>query len=521
MPNLASIARAVVDASAMTVHEPPTSAAARAAGDEPRVMAPVLGLLYAAGATIGLVSIVLPHVRGTNIGALEVNIGLAYGGALVALLLFGRAPRWLFHLALLAGTVLITRAIYYSGEGGVSFYAIWYLWVALYAFSFFTRAEAIAHGVGIAVAFGLVQHLRHEPHPVARWLTTIATLFIAGVFIDALVRRVRRHADQSVQDAASMTAVVHAMQSVFGHASADATRAELCKTAREVASCDFAVLWEPLANGSGIEASATDGALDVSQRLAFQSSHSGPLQAFVSGEVVFVPDARAEPHLVHELGDAAAIASCLSQPVVRDDVTVAVLTVYWSQPTTQLPGNVGAVLSLLAAQVPIAVERADLLARLERMARTDDLTGLPNRRAWEEELPREMQRARREQWPLCVAMVDLDGFKELNDALGHQAGDQLLKQVAASWGSAMRLTDVLVRYGGDEFGVLLPHCGIGDARALIGRLVASTPANQSCSVGLAQWDGDTGADELIGLADAALYEAKRAGGNRIVVATGQ
>jgi hypothetical protein len=119
-------------------------------------------------------------------------------------------------------------------------------------------------------------------------LTTVATLFIAGVFIDALVRRVRRQTDQSLQDAASMTAVVHSMQSVFGHASADATRAELCKTAREVAGCDFAVLWEPLANGSGIEASATDGGLGVSERLAFQSSHSGPLQAFVSGQVVFV-----------------------------------------------------------------------------------------------------------------------------------------------------------------------------------------------------------------------------------------
>ena len=92
---------------------------------------------------------------------------------------------------------------------------------------------------------------------------------------------------------------------------------------------------------------------------------------------------------------------------------------------------------MLAAETAMALERSELLARLQTSARTDDLTGLPNRRAWEEELPRRW-RARGSKHPLCVAMLDLDFFKKYNDERGHQAGDRLLKQSAAAWASELR-----------------------------------------------------------------------------------
>ena len=114
---------------------------------------------------------------------------------------------------------------------------------------------------------------------------------------------------------------------------------------------------------------------------------------------------------------------------------------------------------MLAAETAMALERSDLLARLEESARTDDLTGLLNRRAWEEQLPREMARARRNQSdPLCVAMLDLDYFKNYNDERGHQAGDRLLKQSASAWVTELRASDTLARYGGEEFTVALPGC---------------------------------------------------------------
>jgi len=92
-------------------------------------------------------------------------------------------------------------------------------------------------------------------------------------------------------------------------------------------------------------------------------------------------------------------------------------------------------------------QRSDLLDTLERLALTDALTGLDNRRAWEAGLRREHARARREGTPLSVAMLDLDGFKGYNDAHGHQAGDELLREIAQRWCAQLRPSDILARYG--------------------------------------------------------------------------
>jgi diguanylate cyclase (GGDEF)-like protein len=164
----------------------------------------------------------------------------------------------------------------------------------------------------------------------------------------------------------------------------------------------------------------------------------------------------------------------------------------------------------------IARERAELMATLAEVARTDDLTGLANRRAWDEALNRELARAKRESTPLAVGMIDLDRFKDYNDVHGHQAGDRLLKQLAAAWRDQLRATDVLARYGGEEFALALPGCDLSDATVLIERLRGATPAEQTVSAGLAVWDGDESAEALFGRADRALYLAKDAGRDRIV-----
>jgi diguanylate cyclase (GGDEF)-like protein len=164
-----------------------------------------------------------------------------------------------------------------------------------------------------------------------------------------------------------------------------------------------------------------------------------------------------------------------------------------------------------------AVEISRLVSRLEGLARTDPLTGVPNRRVWEEELPRELERARRMGTDLCVAMIDLDNFKSYNDRHGHQAGDLVLKEAATAWRAEVRSTDLLARYGGEEFVLLLPACALDGAVQIVERLRQVTPL-VTCSVGLARWDFQESPPELVERADQALYEAKARGRDRYVTA---
>ncbi len=485
-------------------------------GSEPAVMARSLGWLFIAGATIGLVSLFLPRAPGTNVGALAVNIGLAYIGGVVVLVVFRRMPAWTFHIVLLVGTALITRAVYYSGDG-VSYYGIWYLWAALFGFSFFRRGQATLHVAVVGAAYAAVLAVRHEPIAQGRWVTTIASLLIAGVFIDALVRRVRRQRQQAADDAENLGAVVNAMHRIFQQPTADATRLDLCSTASRVARADSAALWEPHPGGAVLTAAAVAGEKVIADELALSDERAGAAQAYLTGRASF---ARLADEDGSELapGERGMVRCALWQPVLRDQVTVAVLALYWLTPVAAPKQNVRATIVLLAAQAAIAIERVDLLARLERIARTDELTGLLNRRAWQEELPREMARAQREHWPLCVAMLDIDGLKQLNDTHGHQAGDQLLKQNAAAWSEALRPVDLLARYGGDEFAAVLTGCRLDDAQKLVDRLTEATPEDHRFSVGIAEWDGTQDVQALMAEADASLYAAKAARAKRTVAA---
>ncbi|HEV3232114.1 MAG TPA: bifunctional diguanylate cyclase/phosphodiesterase, partial [Candidatus Dormibacteraeota bacterium] len=155
-------------------------------------------------------------------------------------------------------------------------------------------------------------------------------------------------------------------------------------------------------------------------------------------------------------------------------------------------------------------ERKRAERALSDAALVDSLTRIPNRRAWEEELPRAISRARRAGEPLCVAIMDIDRFKEFNDDWGHQRGDRLLADIAAAWSEAVRAVDFVARFGGDEFAVVMPACTGADAVGVLERLDAVTPDHRHTSIGVAEWNGVETPEELVGRADAALLEAKRA-----------
>jgi diguanylate cyclase (GGDEF)-like protein len=168
----------------------------------------------------------------------------------------------------------------------------------------------------------------------------------------------------------------------------------------------------------------------------------------------------------------------------------------------------------IAGLVRQVEEQSEQLAAL---ARHDGLTGIPNRRTWDGELPVAIDRARRDGVPLSVALLDLDHFKDFNDRYGHQAGDRLLTGATTAWRQVLRSTDLLCRYGGEEFGVLLPDATTERAAEVLERLRAVTPQGQTFSAGIAGWDGVEASDQLVARADRALYAAKASGRDRLVV----
>jgi len=168
------------------------------------------------------------------------------------------------------------------------------------------------------------------------------------------------------------------------------------------------------------------------------------------------------------------------------------------------------------------------LERVQSQAGTDVLTGLPNRRALDTALSRELARARRSSSTLCLALIDIDHFKRVNDQFGHVVGDQALTHLAQVFKPAIRETDVLARFGGEEFVLVLPDTPMVGAEFMLNRLLraierAPLQANGDrielrFSAGLAQWQPEESAQALIERADRAMYEAKAAGRARVMVA---
>ena len=332
--------------------------------ESPRFMWAMAAALFAAGASVGALSLIVPHPESFDDAALWSNIAISYIGAVLCLLAAPRLPAWPLHILVLGGVAAVTRAIYFTDDPG-GFYTLFYVWIGFYVIFFFPRAVALLYMAAIGLAYGWLLLVLDASSAVAHWVTAMGTILLGAFLIESLVARLRRAARESAE---------------------------------------------------------------------------------------------------------------------------------------------------------LARERAELMSTLAEVARTDDLTGLPNRRAWDEALEREITRARRESTPLCIGLVDLDRFKHYNDDHGHQAGDRLLKEIAAAWRSELRTTDVLARYGGEEFAIALPGCDARDASLLVERLRASTPKEQTCSAGLVIWDGEETTERIFGRADKALYEAKETGRDRIVAA---
>jgi diguanylate cyclase (GGDEF)-like protein len=163
------------------------------------------------------------------------------------------------------------------------------------------------------------------------------------------------------------------------------------------------------------------------------------------------------------------------------------------------------------------------LRKFERHATTDALTGLGNRHSMEESFPREITRCKQDKLPISLIMADVDDFKEFNDTFGHIAGDRVLTAVSRILSKQFRSRDVLIRYGGDEFAILLPQVDGESAFIIADRVRASVSDDTNdggdsliqipikISMGVAELTENDTLDDFIRAADAALYRAKDAG----------
>jgi diguanylate cyclase (GGDEF)-like protein len=192
------------------------------------------------------------------------------------------------------------------------------------------------------------------------------------------------------------------------------------------------------------------------------------------------------------------------------------LTIGWRECLPELSARSDLAATMLARDAGIAMERADLMERLEGAALTDQLTGLPNRRAWDEALPEALAESSRLKQPAAVAMFDIDHFKNFNDTHGHQAGDRLLIEAGAAWRTQTRDGDLLARYGGEEFVLLMRDCHHQDAREVVERIRQAAPGSIRCSAGFSSWRPGESAEAVVARADAALYEAKGRGRDQTV-----
>jgi diguanylate cyclase (GGDEF)-like protein/PAS domain S-box-containing protein len=420
-------------------------------------------------------SLVLPHPSGADQFALSFTaLAMAAAGAIVWLLA-PRIPVAALHLVL-AGVAGVTSLLIYESGIAVGQYGTIFVWATLVTSFYFPRRVAAAHLAWLLLAYGSVLLLVENTagySPLTRWLFTLISLTVVMLLITGIVAR-RDRADERARHFFDLSRDMLCTANMDGYFVElnDAWTHHLGYDLDELRSIPFVELVHP-DDRDRTEAEAA-GLFEGAETLSFENRY------------------RAKDGSWHWLR--------------------------WSSQLSPDESLIYARAADVTEIKEIESEREELLGQVQDLARHDSLTGLPNRRALEEQLPQAMARARRSLSPLSVAILDIDHFKKYNDTHGHLAGDEVLRACARAWDSALRGEDTIVRFGGEEFLVLLPDTGPEDAEEIVERLRRTTPMGQTCSAGLALWDREESIDDLLRRADEALYLAKAGGRDQLAQA---
>lgn len=396
------------------------------------------------------------------------------------------------------------------------------VWIAL---TLGRREVAFGIAAGVGLFLVPLTSIGADGYTTAEWRAALiwtGVALIVGFSIESLVHKARLETVEAERRAAELAESERAMSAIADVVREAATSTDIrdvvCRATLDVAGGTVSTIVEP-EDDEWLVVTGSAGLHGDPVRVRMGRDPSGSEIAFTTGQRVLVPDVQADRSLAPRLvADCPGLVSALYEPIMRDGRTIGVLAVGWTERVDELDSRRARAVRVLALEAAAALERAELVARLERISVTDELTGLPNRRSWDETLDAAIAAASRTGARLSVALVDLDHFKAYNDTHGHQGGDRLLKAAAASWRSALRGGDTLTRYGGDEFAVVLPDCSLEEARNVLERLRTMTPEVETCSVGVAEWDGEESGASVLERADIALYHAKHAGRDMLVAA---
>jgi diguanylate cyclase (GGDEF)-like protein len=352
---------------------------------------------------------------------------------------------------------------------------------------------------------------------VPRTILLLAVAAALGVVLRTLIATVRSH-DRTMQTVVAVSRLLHTTDDPVGVLGAGI---------RTITQAHSVVLYQARSPGEDrvratavVERGAAPGASTVRR-------------VTDDGDLPPLPDRAIEPELrdgdvLFERRPAgvdgssptwpAGVVARLLAPIGPYRAPVGMAEAHWHRHPRRPSAFDRTAMGLLGIDAGRALERVDLIEVLDDQAHRDGLTALPNRRAWDELIGHEIASARRLRRALSVAVIDLDHFKHYNDHHGHLAGDDLLREAAAAWSEGLRGPDILARWGGEEFVVVLPGTDLREAVIVVERMQFLTPGGQTFSAGVAALlDTDT-ADSVVAAADAAMYQAKAAGRNRVVAA---
>ena len=222
---------------------------------------------------------------------------------------------------------------------------------------------------------------------------------------------------------------------------------------------------------------------------------------------------------------ATAVHAALGVPLLGRSGKIGWLGIFSRDPEVRFGAEDVRQLEVLAERVAPAIENARRFREARQLADLDALTGLHNRRYFHETLAREVDRAQRYQRRLSLVLVDVDGFKAINDRIGHLAGDAVLAEIADRIRQVVRSADIPCRVGGDEFAVIVPEVEVGQARQLVGRIQRAVSAHPIAragrvrvSAGVADIQPNDSPTSLFERGDESLYAAKHAGKNGLAAA---